>query len=73
MTLEQNLEVKKVLMQMVERIDELPVDVEDELFIHYIKGYLGGYKSALLYGAAEAFMERFHPEEKTLASEAKEG
>ena len=33
MTLEQNLEVKKVLMQMVERIDELPADLEDASFI----------------------------------------
>tara|TARA_Y100001951_G_C11095989_1_gene159316 strand:- start:55 stop:258 length:204 start_codon:yes stop_codon:yes gene_type:complete len=59
--------------EIVHRQHIIAEAVEDELFIHYIKGYLGGYKSALLYGAAEAFMERFHPEEKTLASEAKEG
>ena len=33
MTLEQNLEVKKILMNLVGRIDELPADVEDALFI----------------------------------------
>jgi len=44
--------------QIVHRQHIIAEAVENDLFIHYIKGYLGGYSSQLLFEMAEAFLGR---------------